>query len=136
MSDLRFCPACGAQLPRVAGVPVQFCPGCGVRLEDVAVGPDAADSANEAAVDDGAGEGCAPSAAMPADAQRGVPRPRHRLAAQPRRTLLAPATLSSIPHAMLLEARHSRRWRCRGVGVSKKRILSVAVASTVRFRLA
>ena len=68
MSDLRFCPACGAQLPRVAGVPVQFCPGCGVRLEDVAVGPDAAESANEAAVDDGAGEGCAPSAAMPADA--------------------------------------------------------------------
>ena len=33
MSDLRFCPACGAQLPRVAGVPVRFCPGCGVRLE-------------------------------------------------------------------------------------------------------
>lgn len=49
MSDLRFCPACGAQLPRVAGVPVRFCPGCGVRLEDIACGPDATGSVNDAA---------------------------------------------------------------------------------------
>lgn len=66
MSDLRFCPACGAQLPRVAGVPVRFCPGCGVRLEGVACGPDATGSVDDAA-DDGAGEGCEPSVAVPAD---------------------------------------------------------------------
>lgn len=67
MSDLRFCPACGAQLPRVAGVPVRFCPGCGVRLEDIACGPDATGSVNDAADNDGAGEGCEPSVAVPAD---------------------------------------------------------------------
>lgn len=67
MSDLRFCPACGAQLPRVAGVPVRFCPGCGVRLGGVACGPDATGSVDDAADDDGAGEGCEPSVAVPAD---------------------------------------------------------------------
>ena len=67
MSDLRFCPACGAQQPRVAGVPVRFCLGCGVRLEGVACGPDATGSVNDAADDDGAGEGCGPSVAVPAD---------------------------------------------------------------------
>ena len=73
MSDLRFCPACGAQLPRVAGVPVRFCPGCGVRLGGVACGPDATGSVDDAADDDSAGEGCEPSVAVPADApKRGV----------------------------------------------------------------
>ena len=57
MSDLRFCPACGMQLPRVAGVPVRFCPGCGVRLESVEDDPGVAEPANGAAADDGAGEG-------------------------------------------------------------------------------
>lgn len=68
MSDLRFCPACGAQLPRVAGVPVRFCPGCGVRLGGVACGPDATGSVDDVADDDSAGEGCEPSVAVPADA--------------------------------------------------------------------
>ena len=67
MSDLRFCPACGAQLPRVAGMPVRFCPGCGVRLEGVACGPDAAGSANDAAADDDASEGCEPNVPVPVD---------------------------------------------------------------------
>lgn len=67
MSDLRFCPACGAQQPRVAGVPVRFCPGCGVRLEGVACGPDAAGSVNDAAADDDADEGCEPNAPVPVD---------------------------------------------------------------------
>lgn len=70
MSDLRFCPACGAQLPRVAGVPVRFCPGCGVRLGGVACGPDATGSVDDAADDDSAGEGCEPSVAVPADAPK------------------------------------------------------------------
>lgn len=70
MSDLRFCPACGAQLPRVAGVPMRFCPGCGVRLEGVAFGPDATGSVNDAADDGSAGEGCEPSVAVPADAPK------------------------------------------------------------------
>lgn len=65
MSDLRFCPACGAQLPRVAGVPVRFCPGCGVRLEGVACGSDATGSVNDATADDGASEGREPSVAVP-----------------------------------------------------------------------
>lgn len=67
MSDLRFCPACGMQLPRVAGVPVRFCPGCGVRLESVEDDPGVAEHANGAAADDGAGEGCEPSANAPVD---------------------------------------------------------------------
>lgn len=67
MSDLRFCPACGAQLPRVAGVPVRFCPGCGVRLESVEDDPGVAEHANGTAADDGAGEGCEPSANAPVD---------------------------------------------------------------------
>ena len=67
MSDLRFCPACGAQLPRVAGVPVRFCPGCGVRLEGVACDSDATGSVNDAAADDGASEGREPSVAVPTD---------------------------------------------------------------------
>lgn len=67
MSDLRFCPACGMQLPRVAGVSVRFCPGCGVRLESVEDDPGVAEHANGAAVDDGAGEGCEPSANAPVD---------------------------------------------------------------------
>lgn len=32
MEQLRFCPACGRVLPKVA-MPMRFCPGCGVRLE-------------------------------------------------------------------------------------------------------
>lgn len=67
MSDLRFCPACGAQLPRVAGVPVRFCPGCGVRLEGVACGSDATGSVNDAVADDGASEGREPGVAVPTD---------------------------------------------------------------------
>lgn len=67
MSDLRFCPACGMQLPRVAGVLVRFCPGCGVRLESVEDDPGVAEHANGAAADDGAGEGCEPSANAPVD---------------------------------------------------------------------
>lgn len=67
MSDLRFCPACGAQLPRVAGVPVRFCPGCGVRLEGVACGSDATGSVNDAAADDGASEGREPGVAVLTD---------------------------------------------------------------------
>lgn len=67
MSDLRFCPACGMQLPRVAGVPVRFCPGCGVRLESVEDDPGVAEPANGAAADDGAGEGYEPSVNAPVD---------------------------------------------------------------------
>lgn len=67
MSNLRFCPACGAQLPRVAGVPVRFCPGCGVRLEGVACGSDATGPVNDDAADVSASEGRDPSAAVPVD---------------------------------------------------------------------
>lgn len=68
MSDLRFCPACGTQLPRVAGVPVRFCPGCGVRLEGV-VGYSGAVGATDGATADGdADESGDPSVDAPADA--------------------------------------------------------------------
>lgn len=136
MSDLRFCPACGMQLPRVAGVPVRFCPGCGVRLESVEDDPGVTEHANGAAADDGAGEGYEPSANAPVD----VPM-QDADAASPVRDVAAAdapasATLSSTPHAMPLAAKRSRKWRCRGVGVSKRRILSAAVVSTARFQLA
>lgn len=68
MSDLRFCPACGAQLPRVAGVPVRFCPGCGVRLEGVVGYPGAVGATDGATADDDAGEGGDSSVDAPADA--------------------------------------------------------------------
>ena len=65
-----------------------------------------------------------------------MPTPRRRSATWPQRMLPASATLSSTPHAMPLAAKRSRKWRCHGVGVSKRRILSAAVASTARFQLA
>lgn len=68
MSDLRFCPACGAQLPRVAGVPVRFCPGCGVRLEGVVGYSGAVGATDGATADDDADEGGDPSVDAPADA--------------------------------------------------------------------
>ena len=68
MSELRFCPACGAQLPRVAGVPVRFCPGCGVRLEGVVGCSGAVGATDGATADDDADEGGDPSVDAPADA--------------------------------------------------------------------
>ena len=68
MSDLRFCPACGAQLPRVAGVPVRFCPGCGVRLEGVVGYSGTVGATDGATADDDADEGGDPSVDAPADA--------------------------------------------------------------------
>lgn len=68
MSELRFCPACGAQLPRVAGVTVRFCPGCGVRLEGVVGCSGAVGATDGATADDDAGEGGDPSVDAPADA--------------------------------------------------------------------
>lgn len=68
MSELRFCPACGAQLPRVAGVPVRFCPGCGVRLEGVVGYSGAVGPTDGATADDDADEGADSSVDAPADA--------------------------------------------------------------------
>ena len=67
MSDLRFCPACGAQLPRFTGVSMRFCPGCGARLVGAAddhgnVGP-----VNGEPADDSVDEGRKPSAGAPVD---------------------------------------------------------------------
>lgn len=67
MSDLRFCPACGARLPRFTGVSMRFCPGCGARLVGAAddhgnVGP-----VNGGPADDSVDEGRKPSAGAPVD---------------------------------------------------------------------
>lgn len=94
MSDLRFCPACGAQLPRVAGVPVRFCPECGVRLEGVAGYSGAAGATDGATADDDADEGLDSSVDAPADA----PVETAGIASSPR-----DAATTDVPHVGGLE---------------------------------